>query len=904
SGVGFSKNNSEEQETNNNNVDNPSDAEDLLDEIPEEGSQQWYWHKWLNRRRFTPDIVVNQSEFTFGDIPQSGVIVAGKSGLGTGKTNELIRLIAEGEKRGKGAIIMGYRNNLLLQTGERAKASNIFIYHIHQDDEAKTMVADDSSHHMMCLDSIHHIDGYFKGRDIYLDETCSVILHALTGGTLGSEQAKVLRIFSKALEDCDRVLALDGNSSDIYVDFMARLALQKRVIKFENKKQIPSHKITFIDGIDDEGEIKKTDRSPLIKFLLQPNVKPWIFSDSKERTKVIFKILTDAGKKGYVLNSETTGEPWAREFLANQNDFITKESPDFMILSPSGDSGLSCTLNGHFTHKMSFFSGILGTNSQHQAMFRLRDNTIPHYVFCPQVATLTNRSTPKGYSSNNIDRVLEDRALHSAFLASECADNPEEALRIMLEALARQDPRWYGLSCEMMALDNIEMNNYRRCLIHALTEVGHNVNVEEWDTAIAIKGLEKSAKEEVQKIHSKEVFDSVEFDSIEEANKKGKSNPNKATQRKIEKTRLLDRLPGIKDSEVWSADFIYECHIKNRDFIRQQERYWLLKNYEISQKRHESIWSHAALTEDFFSRRVSSLGHDVIWGLRELGLLAFTEGEQEYHKDSPEVITLVETLRSRNDIQLALRMSQVEPETVEGKERLRILNNLLNHIGYKTNFTKRRNLRTDTGVIKVRHYTVIPTVEHPSTTPPHSQQEALNRSTTPPPIYKEQPGCGTNSQQEALNRSTTPPPIYKEQPGCGTPSEPNTGSSSSHFDLIAAREAILVAVEYKFTKWMSSDKSKVSWKVEADETEHVNEEVKPNTNDTEDEVENFWNWARSWTPALSEAFSRGVDVVKSILSPLSSEQRWGVMSSWQESKGEQFTQFETTVPHWYEWCNC
>ncbi len=874
SGVGFSKNNSQEQKTNNNSTDNSSENSEL---IPEESSKQWYWDKWLKRRRFTPDIVVNQSEFTFGDIPQSGVIAAGKSGLGTGKTNELIENIKEGEKRGKGAVIIGYRNNLLLQTGERAKASDIFIYHIHQDDEAKTMVADDSSHHMMCLDSIHHIDGYFKGRDIYLDETCSVILHAVCGGTLGSEQAKTLRIFSKALEDCDRVFALDGNLSDMFIDFIAKLAPQKRVIKIENKKQIPSHNITFIDGINDEGEIKKSDRSPLIQFLLYPEVKPWIFSDSKERTKILFKLLTDAGKKGVVLNSETTGEEWAKEFLANQNDFVKKDLPDFVILSPSGDSGLSCTLNGYFTHKISFFSGILGTNSQHQAMFRLRDNTIPHYVFCPEIAAITNRSTPKGYVTNNIDRVLEDRVLHSAFLASECADNPQEALRIMMEAITRQDPKWYGLSCEMMALDNIEMNNYRRCLIHALTEVGHNVTVEEWDTAVAVKELEKQTKVEVQKTHSKEVFASIEFDSIEEANKKGRSSPNKATQRKIEKTRLIDRLPGIKDSEVWSADFIYECHIKNRDFIRQQERYWLLKNYEVSQKRHESIWNHAALTEDFFSRRVSAMGHDVIWGLRELDLLQFTEGEQEYHKDSPEVIALVETLRSRNDIQLALRISQVEPETVEGKERLRILNNLLSHIGYKTQPTQRLRIQTDKGVIRARHYSITPTT-----------LSASGRS-TPPLSYIKPGGCGPNTNQSD---------------GYGSDTEHNNDKGSSQFDLSAAREAILAAVEYKFTKWMDSDKSKVSWEVEVEEPTHVDEEVSSNTSSTGDEIEDFWNWARSWTPALADACKRGVDMVKNLLSPLSSEHRWAVMTSWQESQTEQFTQFETTVPHWYEWCNC
>ena len=518
----------------------------------------------------------------------------------------------------------------------------------------------------------------------------------------------------------------------------------------------------------------------MIKFLLQPDVKPWIFSDSKERTKVLYKLLTEAGKTGYVLNSETTGEEWAKEFLADQNKFIEAKKPGFIILSPSGDSGLSCTINGYFTHKLSFFAGVLRTNSQHQAMFRLRDNTIPHYVFCPEHSDLRTKSTPRGYIESKLKQIADEQIALSAKIACESADSPEKAQEAIADAIKRQNDDWWNLSHRLSVIDNFEIANYRACLIHALTEVGHNVNVEEWETATAVKEAEKQAKNEIQQQQAKETFDAVEFPTIEEANKKAKATPNKATQRRIEKTRLLDRLPGIQHSEVWSADFIYHCQIKNREFIRQQERYWLLKNYEVSQKRHESIWNHAALSEDFFSRRVSSMGHDTIWALRELNLLAFTEGDREYHKDSPEVISIVEVLRARGDIQLALRVSQVEPETVTGKERLRILNSLLNYVGYKTQCQKRKRVKTKKGTLTARMYTVLPI-------------GTLNHVDTPPPNYIGQPGC-----------------VYVEDKEEGISTD-DCCTDAANFNLMAARQAILTAVEQKLTKWMDSDKSKVSW---------------------------------------------------------------------------------------------
>ncbi|WP_144238106.1 plasmid replication protein, CyRepA1 family [[Scytonema hofmanni] UTEX B 1581] len=777
-----------------------SEESSQLDSQPKQQANNWQWDKWLKSRKFTPDVVINQAEFSFDgiDIPQSDAIIAVKSGLGTGKTNALINEIKKANLNGFGTYIPGYRNNLLLQTTERALVNDVAMYHLHLDDEGHLMLLDKESNIVSCIDSFKKVDGHIKGRDIHIDETCSVFLYAVNGGTLGNEQATILRIFKKALAESNRIFLYDGNLADIYVDFVAKIAAKKHVIKIENRQKIPPHNIFFIEGIDEDGEIKKGDRSPLVKFLLRPEVKSWIFADSKERTKVLYKLLTESGKTGYVLNSETTSEGWAKEFLADPNKFVLNKKPDFIILSPTAESGISCTVNGYFTHKFSFYAGVLATNSQHQSTVRLRDNIIPHYIFCPEFSTIRDRSTPMTYSEKVMGEILKDRIMQSLMLASESAENPQSAKEIMIQALVRNDDDWWVFSLKLAALDQFEMNNYRKCFIHALREAGHNVTIEQWDTAIKVKEAESEARVEIQKQHAKEVFEAVEFNSIEEANKKAKASPNKATQRRIEKTRLLDRLPGINFSELWSDEFIYQCKIKNREFIRQQERFWLLSNYDTSQKRHESIWNHAALSEDFFSRRVSAMGHDAIWALRELKILDFTTRPLEYHKDSPEVISLVNTLRSRNDIQLALRISSFEPETVNGKERLRILSNLLDYIGYKTQFAQRKRIKTDNGVIQTRYYRIVPTG-----TP--------SACATPPPIVNKPEGYGTPPQ---ATDCATPPPIVNKPEGYGTPPELVNNTPSSQFDLLAARQAILSCIEYKFTTWMQSDKSKVSWSVE------------------------------------------------------------------------------------------
>ncbi|BAY80506.1 hypothetical protein NIES25_69940 (plasmid) [Nostoc linckia NIES-25] len=636
-------------------------------------SHDWAWRNWLKSRCYTPDIVVNQPKFRFSQVPDKGVIITAKSGLGSGKTEALIELIRLSPNR---AFLIGYRNNLLLQTGNRGSQIGLNIYHL-QHDDGISLVADTATHLALCLDSIHHIDGYFNGVDIYLDETVSVLLHATNGGTLKEEQGRAIAILSKALKECNRVILLDGNLADIYVDFIAKIA-GKKTIKIENKAQIPPHNFKFIVGVDEEGELKKRDKSPLIKALLDDDVIPWIASDSKSLTDRLDEILRQAGKHGYVLNKDTSGEEWAKEFLVNPDTFIQKYKPDYFIISPTAESGVSVTVKNYFTDKFTFFTGVQGTNSQHQMLFRLRDDSITHYVFCPEQSTVRDRNNPKNYSVKAFSKILDEKIIQSAILAAD--GNTSRMLEIIGNAIARSNDDWWRLSCQLGSLDNFEMNNLRKCLIHALEEAGHNVEVSEWDTDDESKAREEAAKEAVRMRYALELYQAIEFNSVEEASKVAKGNPKKETQRRIEKTWLLDSIPGIKESKLWDAEFIADYYLKDREFISKQRRFYFLNNFEISKKRSEVNWYYMATSQNFFLAQAKGDSHLKIWALQELNILQFLDGE--FHKNSLAVVKLINTVKERSDIALALNTFP-KPETESKKENIGFLRSLLDSIGIK-----------------------------------------------------------------------------------------------------------------------------------------------------------------------------------------------------------------------------
>ncbi|MBG1268111.1 plasmid replication protein, CyRepA1 family [Nostoc sp. WHI] len=631
------------------------------------------WQMWLNSRRYTPDIIVNQDEFTFPELPESNVIVAVKSGLGTHKTGAMILTIQQTKM---GVRLIGYRNNLLFQTMSRMQGRSL-LHHLSEED-AENLIESKGAHLAFCLDSIGRVDGYFTGRDIYLDETCSVILHAVNGGTLGDSQAKIIKIFTRALEVCNRIFLMDGNLSDIYVDFIAKIAKNKRVIKIENQKRIPPHNIKIIEGIDPEGEIKKRDKSALVEYLCSQDVKAWIACDSKSFSKVLDRLLKDLGLFGFCLNSETAGEEWAKQFMQFPDLFIEARQPDYMIVSPTAESGVSVTTK-YFTDKMTFFVGVQATNAQHQQMFRLRDNSIPHYVVCPQYSAIEDRSTPKTYSAKRYQEISEDRINQSAIMAAYDSGNPERVTKVIAQAIARQQDEWWHLAGQLGVLDHFEMQNLRLCLIHALEDAGHKVEILNWSTSKQSTELIKETREIVEQEHAQEIFRAEPYPTIEEANQIAKITSLKHIQRRVEKTRLLDRLPEIENSDAYSADFIHETYVKDRYFISQQQRFYFLNNFEVSQKRHEVDWFYKATASDFFSGRLKKITHLDIWALRELNVLQFIRGS--WHKDMPEVISFIEKAR-QPEIVKALNMKP-KPDSATGQERIEYVSRLLGLIGLK-----------------------------------------------------------------------------------------------------------------------------------------------------------------------------------------------------------------------------
>ena len=663
---------------------------------------------WLARRKFTPDIVINSDEkyFKFPEnLPTENAIISVKAGMGTGKTEASFDEILCTDNK-KGSLWIGYRNTLLTQSVQRAtnkKISMTLIKGMARQDIHALLESNDQQL-ALCLDSIEKVDGHFEGRDLYIDESCSVLAHGINGGTLKNRQAKTLAIFQKAIRECRRVFLLDGNQSDFFTGIVAELAPEKKVIKIQKESRLVPQNFVFIEGFDNEKQVKKAkDTTAMINMLTQINGKVFGFSDSRMQTNILGKMFTALGKKGNVLNQDTVCDPWAKLFLNDPDKFIEETRPDFHINSPTADSGLSVDIKGYFEAKFSFFNGVIVTNSQTQSLERLRDKIVTHFISCQERAVFKDPKIPFYFHVQAINDSLMERATISALLATHTANSPESVKDIVLEKMSENMNNVFcKASFVIMTMENYERANLRDCLIHILKENGHNVEIIQLDTSKNTKDEVSEIKAEILEEEAHNIFKAEPLDDDEYERYKNES-PNRETAYRVQKTKILKTLPNIQNEDCFNEKFILEYWLnRNSQKIWQHDLFVLFNNVEIARKRHEASTHYVFTKQDFFIPSFIDYKPLRLETLRSLNIEQFLDLSKEWCKTDPQVIELYETIKNSDD--LAKKLNYRLP--VEQHNEQHFIANLKEILGWFGIKFKKPTQKLNNKGEKVRYYQI------------------------------------------------------------------------------------------------------------------------------------------------------------------------------------------------------
>jgi hypothetical protein len=671
------------------------------------------YKEWELASKFTSNIKLNQKHFKItNSIPKSGKIVAGKAFMGSGKTHsQLVTIKANNETDSIYSYIVSPRRKLNKQTIKRAQNIGLTIYNLKEDSGIELLPGLETNL-ILCPESFWKLDGYFQGMDVWLDEVESMLPQILSGGTIkGRDQALTFEVLKKAVQSCNNLYLLDANLSDKTVKFFAELAKDKKVVKIDNlyKPERPKP-VIIIDCVNTNEEVSVHDKSALVSLILQEH-KPFIGTDSQTFAQTLSYLLREEGKAGFVLDSISNEQSWLDLFvvqpelkkyqellnaknisllsywadllLEDPNSFFTVFNPDYFIYTTTAESGVSIDLEGFFSCKVLVFFGVIATNNQLQMSGRLRDDSIPTYVYCPERSVI-----PRSGDFNQQRVEFLTKAVSEAYTALE-DDLDATASTVFNFALSRCQnvDEFWSFGTRLKALENFEKSNLRACLSYKLEQMGYKIEIERASSIASIKDELKVKKEMVLSTEAVEIFDSKEYESLEDAEKAKNKSDSIKVKRAVKKTKIIFSNPGIEETNIWSANYIYECYVKDRNWRYNLDKFYLLFNPEISAKKANAD-RYFKLTSQFVNRNQIIKDLELnLKGLRTLGiddLIKSLEKGLELHKDSVEVTKIVNLARAKK-----LLGFRPMPETVDKKENIGFIRVCLSKVGVKLKSTGR-----------------------------------------------------------------------------------------------------------------------------------------------------------------------------------------------------------------------
>jgi hypothetical protein len=611
--------------------------------------QQQQWDAWRKSKQFTAAIKLDQRFFNHKDF-QDGFMYFVKSGLGSGKSFNTRQWIDENREWLEHNRIhqQGYRNNLLLQDCERTPG----LIHIHQFKQYDGL-SDPDLWAAYCLDSIIKFKPEnFDNAVIILDEIVSVIKHLLSANTeIDKYRDKAILLFIEAIKRARLVICLDGNMADWVVEFMQGIC-DKKIQTIENTHPTPRPDLYWVEGSISTNAMGETfsenDYRGIIDLLygnptnrnIPENIKAKaITSDSQTCLATIDSLLTKDGKITLRIDRTTAGDEIVKAFLADPVKWLLENQIDYLLYSPTAESGLDIPIENYFAVHYCLFFGVLDVDSTLQMMARIRDVACPKVVWARSWST--NQDDFKSPTAEVIKRAMGDRVKLDLDRALSGENHGSEIISQILETYQRTLAPFEDTAFKLWAQRNFEKSNYRECLLERLKATGYPEIITLMPETKDKGKRYKPEKLEVQLQESEAIFD-AEIKPVNEL------NPDKlADQRSLRKIKILDQLPGIDHDPIWSSDFIFKILFDDRQLISQVRRAWMLDHPDIvarldlekCKRRHDR----------FFDGRASLLWRDrnewgKLWALSECiaPILNHPDPDKIWTADDPEIQHAIE----------------------------------------------------------------------------------------------------------------------------------------------------------------------------------------------------------------------------------------------------------------------
>jgi hypothetical protein len=536
------------------------------------------------------------NRFLQWEIPETGLentLVGIKSALGTGKTEVLKALGAWARKCGLELIFIGYRNNLLRQTCDRIPD----LYHVGDEDR---VFLDSDYHKAICHHSAGLIDPAQMGNKIVILDECvsdlsDMLTSRLTAGRrkdgTDSRQVRLAHI-EELIKHSHGVVALDAYLSDTELDFLRKLRSFDFVHKLEN---------TYRNQMNVRMVNQKSTLTRAILDDALAGANLLITATTQKHCENLEKSLIRIGIPDTNIcriDGTTDRDDTIALFFRNPKAYLEEHRPQIVILSPTAESGISIDLAGYFRTHYHFHLGNLGILSGLQFLGRYRDFSAPRVIYCERQGRIGdgNSSSYSKLVKDEFDRqVHEDMDLVFMLLDKGAAD---EAMKILTNYAQKED-LWLKLAHQYKANLNEEMKHLRELFVAAMIADGYTVTIDPEDIDGCDDTDDLMGRVEVERrvVQSRRIYDAPDITRLEYEAIRNNPSANELDRVLASKYYLTQQqLPGIMETESYSAELIQMLKYNHPALVKQLETYHYLLHPERAEINHLAAWLPVAET--------------------------------------------------------------------------------------------------------------------------------------------------------------------------------------------------------------------------------------------------------------------------------------------------------------------
>lgn len=564
-------------------------------------------NQWIRNRKFTPDHTIDSQYFAFRCV-STGEILAIRSGLGTGKTEFMIREILLGRAiesatlNFDGAIVIAPTINLCANLNERIEQAQITVgcigdLTVLNDKAATQSLRSATAVQTLCPDSILSIAvDDIEGKVLILDEAgeCAKVFWYRKTHIAKIRKAAIDRL-SQLMEAAAAVVLLDGNLSDSVVSWYSALCPSKIITKVLNTRaKTMEIRIHVGDGESHSGDFAANIGVSGERFILATDTK----SDALAHTN--YALTADTCKTGKLDESDSLVESWEQLAMRSGKAFIESEQPDSMAYSPVAQSGWDLSgVDGYFPEFYGLYKGVSRVDEICQSIARYRDFSVVRDLWIASRGLEAYWSIDSGNTSNAAitESLYKFAANLPGYLGAD-RDDLKEATALLLESLTA-DPTSIAMTQEIAA-SNFERRHLRGCLIHALLESGHSVEcVTAQEAFLELKKEVGKCKRSTKLalaaaiIEARVIEDGKAASVIERARL---VKPGELAA--LSRFKLESRLPGIAKSEAWNSEDINDKgESLASDFVHRlpklalrAERFWSLVDPRVAVMKGQKQW--------------------------------------------------------------------------------------------------------------------------------------------------------------------------------------------------------------------------------------------------------------------------------------------------------------------------